>query len=146
MIWRAATDLPGWQLVVGGPVADWVPEALAALRFDGSVDVATRDLLFAAADVVVLSFGSNYVRDSGTLMDALSFGVPVVCSTRSTAGDLVQNYRLGTVFEPGDADSLRAALRDVPDALDPRDVERARLELSNTVVALRFLDAIGELR
>ena len=146
VIWRAATDLPGWQLVVGGPVADWVPEALAALRFDGSVDVATRDLLFAAADVVVLSFGSNYVRDSGTLMDALSFGVPVVCSTRSTAGDLVQNYRLGTVFEPGDADSLRAALRDVPDALDPRDVERARLELSNTVVALRFLDAIGELR
>jgi glycosyltransferase involved in cell wall biosynthesis len=146
VIWRAATDLPGWQLVVGGPVADSVPAELVALRFDGGVDVATRDLLFAAADVVVLSFRSNYVRDSSTLMDALSFGVPVVCSTRSTAGDLVQNYRLGTVFEPGDADSLRAALRDVPSAVDPRDLERARLELSNTVVALRFLDAIGQLR
>ena len=146
VIWRAATDLPDWQLVVGGPVADSVPVELDALRIGGGVDVATRDLLFAAADVVVLSFRSNYVRDSGTLMDALAFGVPVVCSTRSTAGDLVQNYRLGTVFEPGDADSLRAALAAVPAVLDSRDVERARLELSNTVVALRFLDAIGELR
>jgi glycosyltransferase involved in cell wall biosynthesis len=105
-------------------------------------DEETRALLYSAADVVVLSFVRDLDRDSGGLMDAIGWGVPVVCSDHSMPADLVRTYRLGTIFTPGDQASLRAALDDVPRQLDPGDLERARHELSNTSIALRLLGAL----
>jgi hypothetical protein len=128
---RAFAGLAGWQLVVGGQLGG------------GAVDETTRELLYSAADVVVLSFVDGYASDSGTLMDAVSWGVPVVCSARSAAAEVVRQYGLGTLFEPGDADALRAALARVPARVDPANLARAREELSNLQVASAILGLFG---
>jgi hypothetical protein len=65
-----------------------------------------------------------------------------VCSDRSIAADVVREYRLGVVFEPGDPDSLERAIRLAPEAIDDDDLTRARRELSNRAVAARFLAAL----
>jgi glycosyltransferase involved in cell wall biosynthesis len=130
VVFGAFTGLAGWRLVTGGQVGG------------EPADEETRALLYSAADVVVLSFVRDLDRDSGGLMDAIGWGVPVVCSDHSMPADLVRTYRLGTIFTPGDQASLRAALDDVPRQLDPGDLERARHELSNTSIALRLLGAL----
>jgi glycosyltransferase involved in cell wall biosynthesis len=134
VVFRTFAGLSGWRLLTGGQVGGEV------------ADEATRELLYSAADVVVLSFVADLDRDSGGLMDAIGWGVPVVCSDESLPADIVREYRLGTIFTPGDGASLRAALAEVPERLDPRDLERARHALSNTTIALRTLGAFDALR
>jgi glycosyltransferase involved in cell wall biosynthesis len=130
VVFRTFAGLSGWRLLTGGQVGG------------EAADEATRELLYSAADVVVLSFVADLDRDSGGLMDAVGWGVPVVCSDQSLPADLVREYRLGAVFTPGDGASLRAALAEVPNEVAPRDLERARHELSNTTIALRALGAL----
>jgi glycosyltransferase involved in cell wall biosynthesis len=127
----ASSGLSGWRLITGGQVGG------------EPADEETRALLYSAADVVVLSFVRDLDRDSGGLMDAVGWGVPVVCSDHSVPADIVRTDRLGTIFSPGDPASLRAAIDAVPRELDPRDLERARHELSNTAIAIRLLGALG---
>jgi glycosyltransferase involved in cell wall biosynthesis len=134
VVFRTFAGLSGWRLLTGGQVGG------------EPADEATRDLLYSAADVVVLSFVADLDRDSGGLMDAIGWGVPVVCSDRSIPADLVREYRLGTIFTPGDGASLRAALAGVPSEIAPRDLERARHELSNTAIAIRTLGALHSLQ
>jgi glycosyltransferase involved in cell wall biosynthesis len=130
VVFRAFSGLSGWRLLTGGQVGG------------DAADEAMRELLYSAADVVVLTFVADLDRDSGGLMDAIGWGVPVVCSDASMPADIVREYRLGAIFTPGDAASLRTALADVPEQIDPRDLERARHELSNTTIALRALGAL----
>lgn len=129
VVFRTFAGLSGWRLVTGGQLGGEV------------ADEATRALLYSAADVVVLSFVADFDRDSGGLMDAIGWGVPVVCSDHSMPADIVRQYRLGAIFRPGDNASLRKALAEVPSQIDPHDLERARHELSNTAIALRVLAA-----
>jgi glycosyltransferase involved in cell wall biosynthesis len=147
LVSRVFDDLTDWQLVVVGRVGDDFRQRRAgagpdAFVLGGFVDNAMRDVVFSAADVVVLSFRRNFRRDSGVLMDAVSFGVPVVCSGDSGPADLVREYRLGAVFEPGDFDSLERAIATAPSRIDPVDLARAQSELSNRAVARRILDAL----
>ena len=143
---EAFSGLDDWQLVVAGALAeDLPPSARVFRRYPGFVDDRTYDLLYAAADVVVISFFPGFVRNSGTLRDAITWGVPVVCSDGSLPADVVREYRLGTLFEAGDADSLARAVRAVPAAIHPDDLARARAELSNRVVAEQALHALGAL-
>ena len=134
VVFRTFAGLSGWRLLTGGQVGGEV------------ADEATRELLYSAADVVVLSFVADLDRDSGGLMDAIGWGVPVVCSDESMPADIVREYRLGAIFAPGDRASLRQALAEVPRQIDPRDLERARHELSNTTIAIRTLGALDALR
>jgi glycosyltransferase involved in cell wall biosynthesis len=133
VVFRTFAGLSGWQLITGGQVGG------------EPADAETKALLYSAADVVVLSFVDDLDRDSGGLMDAIGWGVPVVCSDHSMPADIVRTYRLGTIFTPGDMASLRDALGDVPREIDPRDLERARHELSNTSIAIRLLGALDAL-
>jgi glycosyltransferase involved in cell wall biosynthesis len=150
LVWRTFAHLSDWQLLAGGPVADTCEPHLRArfvvepILFPGFVDPTLRDTLFAAADVVVLSFNADYQLNSGTLMDALSWGLPVVCSQGSRAGEIVDQFGLGATFEPGVERSLADALRRVPARIDPDGLEAARQSCSNLAVAqshLRALDA-----
>ena len=134
VVLRTFAGLSGWRLLTGGQIGG------------EDADEATRELLYSAADVVVLSFVADLNRDSGGLMDAIGWGVPVVCSDESIPADIVRDYRLGAIFTPGDSASLRAALAEVPRQIDPRDLERARHELSNTTIAIRILGALDALR
>jgi glycosyltransferase involved in cell wall biosynthesis len=143
----AFAQLDDWTLVLGGLVAD-VASTLTTpterlLLYPGIVDNTTRDLLLAATDLMVLSFDDGYERNSGTLMDGVSAGVPIVCSRRSYAGAIVERFGLGPLFEPGDAASLVEAARQVPRELDAQVAQRARDELSNRAVARRQLEVLG---
>jgi glycosyltransferase involved in cell wall biosynthesis len=147
---RVFAELPDWQVVVAGDVADDYrsrsgpgPEPMV---IGGYVDEPLRAVVFSAADLVVASFQATFHRDSGVVMDALSWGVPVVCSDGSPAAAIVREYRLGLVFAPGDPDSLEQAVRRAPHEIDPADLARARRELSSPVVAARMLEALSEAR
>jgi glycosyltransferase involved in cell wall biosynthesis len=64
--------------------------------------------LFAAADVAVVPRGDG--GTSGSLILALSFGLPTVAADRETYRDLLANGEAGWLFQPGDPGSLAAAL------------------------------------
>ena len=49
----------------------------------------------------------------------------------SAAADAVRGYNLGTIFEPGNPDSLERAVGARAALVDAADLERARTELSN---------------
>jgi hypothetical protein len=139
------TGLDGVRLVVGGKInrrlEGWDPPGVA--RVPGYVSAERRDRLFVAADLVLLSFADGYRRDSGTLMDAIAHGVPVVASRGCPAAALVEAHRLGVTFAPGDERSLVHAIRRAPWAVDPGDLARARRELGDAGVAARFLAIAG---
>jgi glycosyltransferase involved in cell wall biosynthesis len=147
LVSRVFDDLADWLLLVAGRVRDDFVQRHAgagpdAFVLGGFVDNATRDVVYSAADLVVLSFDRGFRRDSGVLMDAISFAVPVVCSDDSGPADLVREYHLGVVFEPGDFDSLERAIATAPSQIEPTDLARAQSELSNRAVARRLLDAL----
>jgi len=151
VVWRAVADLDSWRLLIVGQVVDaylqsqqqW-SDGHQPILLGGYVPTTTQDLVFSAADVVILSFQPNYWRDSGALMDAISWGVPVICSGESSAADFVRTFRLGVVFEPGNAGSLAQAMNSAPTRIAPHDLERARAACSHRAVALRWLEALGE--
>jgi glycosyltransferase involved in cell wall biosynthesis len=64
--------------------------------------------LFAAADVAVMPRGDG--GTSGSLILALSFGVPVVAADTATYRELLGDGEAGWLFEPGDPVSLASAL------------------------------------
>ena len=138
--------LDGVRLVAGGKVCRHLDgwDRSGWVRVPGFVTPAQRDRLFAAADVVILSFVEGYRRDSGTLMDAVSYGRPVVASRGSAAAEIVERYRLGVTFTPGDERSLVHAIRQAPSVLDPAVLARARAELSDRTVAERLLEIAGK--
>lgn len=141
----AFARLPDWTLVIAGPVAEDVAPSANVVIIPGTVRDETRDRLFAAADLVVLSFAADYGNNSGTLMDAISFGVPVVCTADAAAAGIVQQYRLGLGFAGGDVTSLVDAVHRAPAAIAPADLESARGALSNRAVARRQLLVMGVL-
>ncbi|HEY3673359.1 MAG TPA: glycosyltransferase [Acidimicrobiia bacterium] len=142
---EAFREIDDWLLVIAGRVADDIPssEVPAAVLLPGYLDDATRDVLLGVADVMVLCFERDYPANSGTLMDAISVGVPVVCSDASAAAELVERFDLGPVFTAEDPDALRAAMARVPERIDPDDLARARATLSNAAVARAQLEAFG---
>jgi glycosyltransferase involved in cell wall biosynthesis len=142
---EAFRHLDGWTLVIAGQISDTVEVPLSGdvLLRGGHLSDERRDLLLSAADLMVFSFVRDYRRDSGTLMDAISVGVPVVCSGESAAAEIVRRYRLGNVFEPGDSASLAEAVRDAPASIAPADLARARADCSNLAVARGQLQALG---
>ncbi len=113
-MWHAFAGLPDWRLLIVGRIADAYaaaspqpsPRREPAVIGD-HVDGATLDLAFAAADLVVLSFRPHHSRDSGVLMDAIAWGVPVVCSARSAVVDVVTAYGLGVLRTGGEREQRR---------------------------------------
>jgi glycosyltransferase involved in cell wall biosynthesis len=145
VVFAAFTELPDWTLVLGGPIANAVSDPNAErcnlVSFPGSVDDATRDALFSAADLVVLSFEQGYPNNSGTLMDAISAGVPVACSDQSAAAGIVESFGVGSTFTCGDPSDLAAKIKHGVTVPDER-FTAARDALSNARVAAQMLDAV----
>lgn len=139
----AFARLPEWTLVIAGAVAKELEPSANTVTIPGAVSDETRDQLFATADLVVLSFTPDYHNNSGTLMDAISAGVPIVCTADAATATIVEQYHLGVLFEGGDPDSLVDAVQRAPAAIAPPDLEAARQALSNRAVARRQLLVMG---
>jgi len=139
----AFATLDDWTLVVGGPVADFVETSTRVLTFPGILSDAERDLLFSAVDVVVLAFTADYQNNSGTLMDAISVGTPVVCPYDAAGAAIITTYRLGRTFRNDDPDDLARAVAEVRVEIAPADLATARRDLSNRSVARQELVAVG---
>ena len=140
------TDRP-WQVIVAGSPVD---RALLA-RWDHvaglTVTVHARDVendqlrrLYAAADVTIVSraSGATATKESGLLMDAVRYGVPVLISDHDPAltGQL-RAQPWARIFRTGDSSDLAAALRSVADTPLPRPQpgDAARLGLATPAQA-----------
>lgn len=155
-VFEAFEHLPEWRLVIAGgasaseyrrwrdqrgPAQDTTPPLL----LDGFTSEETKAELYASADLVVLSFRADHSMDSGGLVEAVSWGRPVVCSDSVYAGKLVQQLELGTIFPSGNVEGLVAAVRSAPLTLNDATIEGARDEMSPRRMARQHLAALGRL-
>jgi glycosyltransferase involved in cell wall biosynthesis len=143
---RAFADprLHEFGLVAAGRIADQLGDVDGVrLAVPGFVSMPQRDDLFAAADLVVLSFRDGHVRDSATLTDAIARGLPVVVSGNSTPAELVVRFGLGVVFAPSDVDALVGAVLSAPAELDTEVIRIAQAEMSYSALARDFLALVG---
>jgi glycosyltransferase involved in cell wall biosynthesis len=152
VVWRAFQTLPEWQLIIAGAGAadayrawrgNQAEPAIEPALIDGFASEEVRQLLHSAVDLVVLSFQAGLELDSGTLIDAISHGLPVVCSDQCAPGRLAEHLAIGSNFVSGDAKSLAEVVRNVPTALDPATIEHARDETSSSRMARMHLAALG---
>ncbi|MEA2272508.1 MAG: hypothetical protein QOI98_1216 [Solirubrobacteraceae bacterium] len=110
--WRGIEDAELW--IVGHPrmpIAELVAGAPPGVRFvprylsDGQVSA-----LFRRADLAVLPY--RLADQSGVLSTALAFGLPVVASAVGGFPEVAEHGSLRLV-EPGNAEELRGALREL---------------------------------
>jgi glycosyltransferase involved in cell wall biosynthesis len=71
----------------------------------GPVPVENVDELFKASDAAVFPRGDGWT--SGSLILAMSMGIPVVAARRPTYAELMDGETAGWLFEPGDVSSLK---------------------------------------
>lgn len=117
----------GWKLVIAGP--SWLGygeklknkvevEGIAGVEFSGNADEAMKDKLYRAADVFVLS--SPMENFSMVVLDALAYGVPVIC-TKGTPWRVIAEKNAGWWIEPNSSAAIRVALEE---AMNLSDEER----------------------
>src|SRR5439155_6961721 len=127
-------------LVIAGMPED--PGAASSIVRASRVDARIRPILetipaarvaelFAAADAAVLPRGKAWT--SGSLILALSLGIPVVAARLPANDELLDGGSCGWLFEPGDADSLCESLAQAARERDTSSVkaEAARRRAEN---------------
>ena len=72
------------------------------------VPVERVEELFSACDAAVFPRSDGWT--SGSLILAMSLGIPVVAARQSTYADLMDGEESGWLFEPGDVSSLRSCM------------------------------------
>ncbi len=125
---RSLGSVPGWRLTVHGWEATRENEGEApwiGLPVDvrPPFDPADIEAVYAAADVMVLP---SLMRESYSLVtrEALTRGIPVVCTDTLGPEEVVDHGRNGLVVPAGDDRALAAALRSLVD--DPDLLGRLR--------------------
>ena len=110
-------SLPSARLVIAGVPWDATMRKIvvAAAERDSRirlmlepVPVERVEELFNASDVAVFPRGDGWT--SGSLILAMSMGVPVIAARRPTYAELMDGETAGWLFEPGDASSLKGCL------------------------------------
>lgn len=125
-----------WTLLIAGPSWKGYGEILEEkvrsediknVKFLGSADEEMKDLLYRNADVFVLP--SPVENFSIVVLDALAYGVPVIC-TRGTPWSEIERKKCGWWIEPNSAvaiaDALRRAISMTPEELSAMG-ERGRV-------------------
>jgi glycosyltransferase involved in cell wall biosynthesis len=133
----AVSGLPDMTLRVVGD-GDESLRSLASPRvvFEPGVDRAALPAVYAAADAVV--FPVEWYEPWGLVpLEAMAVGRPVVATGRGGSGEYLRDGVNCLRFEPGDAESLRGALRRLRD--DP--ALRARLRAGGFETATRLTEA-----
>jgi glycosyltransferase involved in cell wall biosynthesis len=129
---RALAGLPAsdWQFEVVGNGPDlerWKKVAVEGrlsgrIHFHPSVNYRTVGKLFESADLFLLP--SKWDGWGAVVNEALMCGVPVVCSDRCGAADLLREPWRGSIFKAGSVESLRSVLQEW--------IERGRNEESSS--------------
>lgn len=109
--------LPSARLIVAGvpwdaemrKIVSVAAERDARIRLMlGPVPVEAVEELFKASDTAVVPRGDGWT--SGSLILAMSMGIPVVAARRATYVELMDGESAGWLFEPGDVSSLKDSL------------------------------------
>jgi beta-1,4-mannosyltransferase len=146
----SSVSLPSARLVVAGNVKDARIGATlrAAAETDarivtlpGFVPEAQVGELFQACDAAVLPRGEP--GTSGSLILALSLGLPVVAADVPTARELAGDGEAGWLFRSHDASSLCVALESA--AADPTDARTRGARARDIAEGLRWSDTAREL-
>ncbi|MCB9947457.1 MAG: glycosyltransferase family 4 protein [Rhodospirillaceae bacterium] len=105
---RAGRDV---KLIVAGRAGPYNPVVAGSdriIRIDRYVDDQELADLLTAADFAVLPF--QRITTSGSLMLALTFGVPVIVPRLASLQHLIRDGREGLLFDPDDPDDLGHAV------------------------------------
>lgn len=79
------------------------------INFLGYVSHSELSKIYSDADVfVIASLGEGFTLSG---LEAMSCGLPVICSENSGIGDVVENYVNGIIFKTGDVSSLYEKLQ-----------------------------------
>lgn len=109
-----ASDLPFELSLAGeGPIAPWVLKTAKQDRrlvYVGFQSLTQLRRLFQMADVLVVP-SLCYENSPTVIYEALESGLPVVAANIGGVGELIREGENGTMFNPGDAADLIAALR-----------------------------------
>lgn len=108
------------------------------------VPVERVEELFKASDVAVFPRGDGWT--SGSLILAMSMGIPVVAARRATYAELMDGETAGWLFEPGDVSSLKNCLAEA--ATHPEQALRKgalALDLARRMSWARSAAMIGRL-
>lgn len=120
-------------------------------EMSGSVpmDEAAQRIAAAGLSLVTLAPGweNHDLAMPNKVFQAVSLGVPVVASDLGELGALVREFGIGTLYRPGDADSLADAVARAVDSYpDLRSaVIRAQAELTWEVDAARLVEVYARL-
>lgn len=143
---------PRRLLVAGNPDGDPVTQALLdrcllhpyVVLHPARVPDSDLQFYLRAADVAVLPYQRSL--NSGVLMLALSFGLPVVAPRTPSTADIV-SPAVARTFQPGDTDSLTEAIIAADELLTPAAREEA-VRIARTYdpgpLAERFAALIGQ--
>lgn len=138
---HTSTSTTNWKLVIAGPSWEGYGERLRAkvevekikgVEFPGNADEAMKDRLYRAADVFVLS--SPMENFSMVVLDALAYGVPVIC-TKGTPWRVIAEKNAGWWIEPNSSAAIRAALEE---AMDLSDEERQAMGARGREIAAGY--------
>lgn len=66
--------------------------------------------VFMVSDYAWLGYVSGFYGSSGVLYQSISIGLPVIASHNGLIGRVVEKYSLGILIDPGDKESIVAAL------------------------------------
>jgi glycosyltransferase involved in cell wall biosynthesis len=146
-------SLPHARLVVAGnPKIGGVASAVRAAYADNPRVISLLEFvpegqvaeLFHASDAAVLPRGDG--GTSGSLVLALSLGLPVVATDVPTIRELTRDGEAGWLFHPHDVSSLRTALERA--GADPSEVQargRCALEIAKELDWTGIAERLGEL-
>ncbi|MGI9535069.1 MAG: glycosyltransferase [Thermodesulfobacteriota bacterium] len=80
--------------------------------FDRYIPKSEHGYFFYSADYLLLSYKKDFVLDSGVLIEAIRYNIPVIASDSAWIGKMVETNGLGKTFSTEDSISLENAIND----------------------------------
>ncbi len=105
------------------PLTDFEKQKI--LIFDRFLDETEFQLFYGAADVAVFPYRS--ILTSGSLMLALTFGVPAIVPKVGMTNELLSDRKAGIAYNPGELGSMRRAIVDLLDRKESASIAAKEL-------------------
>lgn len=86
-----------------------------------------RNALFQACDYIVLPYKEFYSQ-SGVLMQAVRYKIPVIAADVSSFADYIEEYKMGYICKPNDVQDLRRVIKKALNEMNKREELVSHLE------------------